>query len=87
LENQIGKIFNATISGLAKWGIYIEEKETMADGLVRLAELKDDFYVFDEKNYAMIGQSTGRRYRLGDSARVKLLKADLKLRQLDFIFV
>lgn len=87
LSEQVGVVFDGVISGLAKWGIYVQEKETLAEGMVRLLELKDDYYIFDEKKYAMIGKNTRRQYRLGDKVRIKLVRADLKERMLDFIFV
>ncbi|MEK7505045.1 MAG: RNB domain-containing ribonuclease, partial [Patescibacteria group bacterium] len=86
LAPKIGQTFDALISGVSKWGVYVEEKEAKAEGMVRLFEMKDDFYVFDEKNYCLSGQNSGKRYRLGDLIKVKLLKADLKLRILDFAF-
>lgn len=87
METKVGQVFDAVISGLAKWGIYIQEQETLAEGMVKLSALGDDFYVFDEKNYQMIGQRTHKKYRLGDRVRVKLLRADVKERMIDFIFV
>ena len=87
MGTKIGQVFNGIISGLAKWGIFIQEKETLAEGMVRLAVLKDDFYIFDEKNYAMIGKNTRKKYRLGDPVRVKVIKTDLPARLLDFEFV
>ncbi len=84
---KIGQVFNGIISGLAKWGIFIQEQETLAEGMVRLAVLKDDFYIFDEKNYAMVGKNTGKKYRLGDPVRVKVIKTDLPARIIDFEFV
>jgi ribonuclease R len=87
LMDKVGTVFDGTISGLAKWGIYVQDKETMAEGMVRLMELSDDYYIFDEKNYCMTGRNTGRRYRLGDKVRIKLTRADLKERILDFVFV
>lgn len=87
MQNKIGEVFDGVISGLAKWGIYIEEEETLAEGMVKLFDLTDDFYIFDEKNYCMVGKNTGRRYRLGDRVRVKVLRADLKERAIDFAFV
>ena len=87
LAERVGQIFDGVISGLAKWGIFIQEQTTLAEGMVRLSELGDDFYVFDEQKYAMTGQRTGKRYRLGDRVRVKLLRADPRERQLDFVFV
>ena len=87
LADKIGTVFTGIISGLAKWGIYVQETETLAEGMVRLAEMKDDYYIFDEKNYCMIGKGSNRRYRLGDKVKVKLTRADVKERMLDFVFV
>ncbi|MFH1169954.1 MAG: ribonuclease R [Candidatus Vogelbacteria bacterium] len=87
MSTKVGQIFTGVISGLAKWGIFIQEKETLAEGMVRLATLTDDFYIFDEKNYAMVGKNTGKKYRLGDPVRVKVIKTDLPARMIDFEFV
>ncbi|MBI2100281.1 MAG: ribonuclease R [Candidatus Vogelbacteria bacterium] len=87
MQSKVGQIFDGVIAGLAKWGIYIQELETLAEGMVKLFDLKDDFYLFDEKNYMMIGQRTGKRYRLGDKVRVKIVRADVKERVIDFAFV
>ncbi|HEY4476513.1 MAG TPA: ribonuclease R [Candidatus Paceibacterota bacterium] len=87
METKIGQVVNGVISGLAKWGIFIQETETLAEGMVRLAVLKDDFYIFDEKNYAMVGKNTGKKYRLGDPVRIKVIKTDLPARMIDFEFV
>ena len=86
-SSRLETVVDGIISGLAKWGIFVQEKETLAEGMVRLADLKDDFYIFDEKNYCMIGKSTGRRYRLGDPIKAKVVKADLKDKVIDFEFV
>ena len=83
---KIGQVVNGVISGLAKWGIFVQETETLAEGMVRLAILKDDFYIFDEKNYALVGKNTGKKYRLGDPVRVKVIKTDLPARMIDFEF-
>jgi ribonuclease R len=87
LSTKIGQTFDGTISGLAKWGIYIQDQESLAEGMVRLMDMKDDFYILDEQNYAMVGQNSGRRWRLGDKVKVKLVRADVKERIIDFEFV
>ena len=87
MTRNIGQVVTGVISGLAKWGIFIQETETLAEGMVRLAVLKDDFYMFDEKNYAMVGKNKGKKYRLGDTVRVKVIKTDLPSRTIDFEFV
>ena len=87
LQGGIGKTFKATISGIAKWGIYVAEEKTEADGIVRLSEMKDDYYLIEEDGISIVGKNSGKRYRLGDKVEVKLIRADIKERQLDFIFI
>lgn len=87
MSERIGQSYDGIISGLSKWGIYVQEQETLSEGMVRLADLSDDFYIFDEKNYAMVGKDSGRRYRLGDQVKIKVVKADLKDKVIDFEFV
>jgi len=81
---KIGQEFDAVISGVTEWGIYIEEKETKADGLVPIRTLGDDYYILDEKTYSIRGERTKKVFRLGDAVRVRLARADLDRRQLDF---
>ncbi len=85
--DRVGQTFSGVISGLAKWGIYVQDKETMAEGMVRLINLKDDFYTLDEKNYVMVGARTGKRYRLGDEVKARITGADLTQRTIDLAFV
>ncbi|MBI2097755.1 MAG: ribonuclease R [Candidatus Vogelbacteria bacterium] len=87
MQDKIGQVMNGIISGLAKWGIYVQEEKTLTEGLVRLSELNDDYYIFDEKNYAMIGERTKRRWRLGDRVRIKIVAVNLPQRMIDFAFV
>jgi ribonuclease R len=87
LATQIGQVFDGVISGLAKWGIYVQEQSTLSEGMIKLSEMKDDFYTLDEKRYAMVGQRSRKTWRLGDKVRVKLLRADPKERMIDFEFV
>ncbi len=83
----IGKEFDGTISGVSEWGIYVEEVETKAEGMVRLKNMTDDIYVLDQKNYAIVGSKNKKKYTLGDKVRIKLMTADLDKRILDFVFV
>ena len=84
---KIGQTFDAIVSGVTDWGIYVEEEESAADGLVSMRAMKDDFYNYDKKNYALVGQKTKKKLALGDKVRVKLTAADLAARQLDFELV
>ncbi|MBI2120416.1 MAG: ribonuclease R [Parcubacteria group bacterium] len=84
--DKVGETFNGTITGVTEWGIYVEDKETLVEGMIRLRDLKDDFYTLDEKHYCLLGKNTKKKYTLGDSVSVKLLRADMNARTLDFIF-
>ena len=87
MQDHIGEEFDATVSGVSEWGIYVEEVNTKAEGMVKLRDMKDDFYELNEKFYAMVGQRTGKKYSLGDKIRVKLIASDPERKTLDFQFV
>lgn len=87
LMNRVGETFTAIISGVADWGIYVQEKDTLAEGMVRLASIKGDYFEHHASQYCVKGQKTGQIYRLGDSVQVKLIRADKDERQLDFELV
>jgi ribonuclease R len=84
MQSKVGQEFDATITGVTEWGIYVEEKETRSEGLIRMRDLSDDFYILDEKNYRLIGKHKKKKYALGDEMKIKLLRANLAERQLDF---
>lgn len=87
LQNRIGETFTGVISGVADWGIYVQEESTLADGMVRLATIKSDYFEHEASKYRIKGQKTGKCYTLGDKVTVRLMKADRELRQLDFELV
>jgi ribonuclease R len=87
MTGHIGQIFQGTITGVTDWGIYIEEKETKCEGMAKLRDLNDDYYVLDEKNYTIRGQKTGKKYTLGDSVTFKVITADMDKRTLDYVIV
>ena len=84
MQGKVGQTFDAIVSGVTEWGLYVEDKESSAEGLVRVRTIGDDFYNYSPKEYALIGQKTQKKYALGDSVRVRLVAADLSARQLDF---
>ncbi len=84
LKNKIGYEFTAVISGITNFGIFVELRENLSEGLIRLRDIKDDYYLFDEKQYAIVGRETGKRYRLGDNIDVKLIRVDELKREIDF---
>jgi ribonuclease R len=79
--------FEGVISGVTDWGIYVEIIENKCEGMVRVRDIKDDHYVFDESEYALIGYNTKNTYQLGDEVRVKVKDTDLIKRYLDFILL
>ncbi len=83
MMDRIGQTFDGTITGVTEWGIYVEDKETKCEGMIRLVTMKDDYYSFDAKKYAIIGK-TGKRFSLGDSIKFKVVAADLERRMLDY---
>jgi ribonuclease R len=84
LMNRIGETFEGVITGVTDWGIYVQEKNTLADGMVRLSSIKSDYFEHEALKYRIKGKKTGKTYRLGDEVKVKLLRADKDERQLDF---
>ena len=84
MKERIGEEFDGHISGLTEWSIYVELDETHIEGMSFLRDIEGDFFQFDEANYEIVGRSTGRRMTLGDAVRIRVKRADLQKRQLDF---
>ncbi len=82
--DKVGQEFDAIISGVTKFGIFVEEKESKAEGLISMSNLSGDYYDFEPSTYSVKGQRTKKSFRLGDPIRVKLVNADLEERRLDF---
>lgn len=87
MQDKVGQVFQGIITGTADWGIYVEEKNTKAEGLVRLSSLRKDYFLHEKDKYRIRGERTGAAYRLGDEVTIKLTKANLEDRQLDFELV
>ena len=87
LLDKIGEEFYGLISGVSKWGIFVELLESKCEGMVRLRDLADDYYYLDEDNYQVIGQRTGYQYKLGDKVKIKVKKIDLSRKEMDFQIV
>lgn len=87
LKDQVGQIFTGIVSGVTEWGMYVEIIENKCEGMIRLRDISDDFYVLDEKNYAIIGQRKKKVYQLGDEVRIKVKTVDLTKKQIDFTLV
>ena len=84
MEDKIGNEYDAHISGIQSYGIYCEIDENHCEGMVPMRDLDDDYYDFDEKNYCLVGRRHHHKYQLGDPIRIKVARANLEKRQLDF---
>ncbi len=84
MSDKIGKEFEGLISGVSKWGIYVEIKENKCEGMVRLSDMDDDYYYLDEDNFRVIGQNTKKEYKLGSPVRIRIKNADFLRKELDF---
>ncbi|MDO4224280.1 MAG: ribonuclease R [Bergeyella zoohelcum] len=87
MDKHLGEVFQGVISGVAEFGFWVEIPENGAEGLIKLRDLTDDSYQYDAKNHAVYGTRTGNQYQLGDSVKIKVMKADLIRKQLDFKIV
>ena len=87
MQARLGEEFAGHISGITEWGIFVEIDENHIEGLVAMRDMHDDFYDFDPAEYTVTGRSTGRRFTLGDAVRIRVKRADLQKRQLDFDMV
>ncbi|NDV65760.1 ribonuclease R [Bacteroides sp. 224] len=87
MMDKIGQVFDGVISGVTEWGIYVELNDNKCEGMVPMRDLDDDYYEFDEKNYCLRGRKTNHTYSLGDAITVKVARANLEKKQLDFVLV
>lgn len=88
LNDHLGEVFDGTISGVTEWGLYVELNENSCEGLVPIRDLsEDDYFNFDERNYCLVGYQSRKTYRLGDPIRVRVAKASLERKQVDFALV
>ncbi|SHL94906.1 ribonuclease R [Chryseobacterium polytrichastri] len=87
MEKHLGETFGGVISGVAEFGFWVEIPENGAEGLIKLRDLVDDSYTYDKSTHAVYGSRTGKRYQLGDQVQIKVVKANLIQKQLDFKIV
>ncbi|MGE5399756.1 MAG: ribonuclease R [Ignavibacteriales bacterium] len=87
LQNHLGENFHGVISGITNFGIFVELTQSLAEGLIRLRDMEDDYYIYDEKKYSLIGRRHHKVYRLGDKITVKLVRVDQDKREIDFLIV
>lgn len=85
--DKIGQVFDGVISGVSKWGIFVEIIGTKCEGMIRLRDMGDDFYYLDEENFQVIGQRYGQQFKLGDKIKIRVKKIDLGRKQMDYDLV
>ena len=85
MSERIGNVYDGVISGVTEWGLYVEVNENKCEGMVSMRDLGNDYYEFDEKNYCLIGRRHHRKFSLGDPVKIKVARANLEKKQLDFI--
>lgn len=85
MADKVGQVFDGVISGITEWGVYVELVENKCEGMIPIRDLDDDYYVMDDKNYCLVGRRYNKKYQLGDELTVKVAKANLDKKQLDFI--
>ena len=84
MQDHKDEVFDSVITGVTEWGIYVEITKNKCEGMVRIRDIKSDYYIFDEEQYAIVGQSTKQMYQLGDNVQVQVKKTDLERKHLDF---
>ena len=87
LQDKIGQVFDGLVSGVSKWGVYVELKGNKCEGMVRYEDLPGDYYFLDEDNFRVIGEDTGKVIQLGDEVKVRIKAVDLFKRQMDFVIL
>jgi ribonuclease R len=84
MEDKIGNIYDAHISGLTSYGVYAQIDENHCEGMIPIRDLGNDYYDFDEKNFVIVGRRHHTKYQLGDPIRIQVARANLERKQLDF---
>lgn len=87
MSERLGQTYDGVISGVTEWGLYVELNENKCEGMVPVRDLDDDYYEFDEKNYCLRGRRKNKVYSLGDAITIKVARANLEKKQLDFALV
>jgi len=87
VQEHVGDTFEGVVSGVTKFGVFVELTELLVEGLVHVRDMDDDYYVYDESTYTMRGENKGKSYRPGDSVKVEVVGADIDSREIDLLFV
>jgi ribonuclease R len=87
VQEHVGDVFEGVVSGVTKFGVFVELTELLVEGLVHVRDMDDDYYAYDESTYTLRGENTGKSYRPGDSVTVEVVGADIDSREIDLLFV
>ncbi len=87
MSTRVGQTFKGVISGVSEWGIYVEEVETKCEGLIRVRDMEDDFYILNEKKLELVGRDKKKKYRFGDRVTIKVKKVDLERKTIDYVLI
>ncbi len=87
MKRHVGDEFHGVIAGVTNFGMFVKINDLLVEGLIRMRDMSDDYYLFDEKRYQLMGRSRGKVYRLGDSVRVQVVSVDPETREIDFAIV
>jgi len=85
MKNHVGEVYQGMVSGITEWGIYVEMIETRIEGMIRIQNLDDDFYYFDEDSYSLKGKYKKKQYNMGDILTVQVTRVNVELKQIDLI--
>lgn len=87
MKRHVGDEFEAVVSGVTHYGLFIEINDLLVEGMVHVRDLEDDYYVYDEKHFTLVGKRTGRQFRLGDHVSVKVVRVNPEEREIDFVLL
>jgi len=87
MSAHVGETFTGVITGISEMGLFVAELTTRSEGLIRLRDVGDDYFRYDEKKMAIIGSKTKKMFRIGDHAKIKVKKADLEKKLIDYQFI
>ena len=87
MRRHVGDEFRAIISGITNFGMFVEITDLLVEGLIRVRDMDDDYYIYDEKKYSLVGRKTKKRYRLGDKVTIRVARVDPEEREIDFTLV
>lgn len=85
MKDKIGEVYNGIISGVTSFGLFVELEGYFVEGLIHVTNMKDDYYIFMEKEHSLVGERTKKRFRVGDTAKVRIENVDIERRQIDMV--